>query len=74
MAEQITFARSLYAPEAVEAAAAAYAELAEIAVTVGADTIEVTVDKPDPELASVLLDELSNHALYETILRARKGG
>ena len=71
MAERIVFARSLYSPAAVRAAAAAYAELATIELQVADDTIEVTLSDPDPALADVVADEFCNHALHETILGRR---
>ncbi len=71
MAERIVFARSLYAPEAVAAAAQAYAELCTIELSVGTDAIEVTLSDPDESLADVLVDEFCNHVLYETILGKR---
>jgi hypothetical protein len=70
MAERIVFSRSLYAPEAVEAAAKAFGELAKIDVSIGED-IEVSLSDPDPDLADVLADELANHALALTVRQAR---
>jgi hypothetical protein len=72
MAEAMTFARSLYSPEAVRAAAEAFAELAKIEVTVAEDEIQLAVSEPDPDVADVLEDELANFALAETVVRARR--
>ncbi|MBW2459214.1 MAG: hypothetical protein JRI68_32250 [Deltaproteobacteria bacterium] len=71
MAERIVFARSLYAPEAVRAAAQAYADLCTIELSVLTDSIEVTFSDPDESVADVLVDEFCNHALHETILGQR---
>jgi hypothetical protein len=71
VAERILFARSLYAEEAVEAAAAAYRELASFAIVPHAAEIELQVSDIDPEFGARLLDEVSNHVLYETVQRAR---
>lgn len=71
MAERILFARSLYAEEAVEAAAEAYRELASFAIVPHASEIELQVSDIDPEFGARLLDEVSNHVLYETVQRAR---
>lgn len=73
MAERITFDRSLYAPEAVAAAAAAYAEHAEIRVTPGGDAtvalIARIVGEHDPRLVA---SAFCNHVLHETIARRRQ--
>jgi hypothetical protein len=61
---------SLYDPEAVKSAAEAYGELAKIVVTVEEDRIEVAFDECDPEVPD-LVDEFCNHALHETVIRAR---
>lgn len=72
MAERVLFSRSLYAPEAVEASAQAFAHLAKLQVTIHDDAVELTMSEPDPELADVLLDEIANHVLAGTIARGRK--
>jgi hypothetical protein len=72
MLEPITFDRSLYLPEAVEAAAAAYAEHASIELTPGADAVVATireVHEHDPQLVA---HAFCNHVLYETIARQRQ--
>jgi hypothetical protein len=71
VADRILFARSLYAEEAVEAAAEAYRELASFAIVPHAAEIELQVSDIDPEFGARLLDEVSNHVLYETVQRAR---
>ena len=73
MADQtLTFSRSLYRLDGIEAAAVAYAELATITVTDGEDEIVVAFAAPHPDLpADQLLDSFSNHALFETIRRYR---
>jgi hypothetical protein len=72
MAERITFERSLYLPEAVEAAAAAYAEHARIEVTTAPDAVvavlEPTAEEDRPNVARAFC----NHVLYETITRRRQ--
>jgi hypothetical protein len=72
MSERITFDRSLYSPEAVEAAAEAYADYARIAVTPGPDAIVADVsDTADHDLQTVA-HAFCNHVLYETIARRRQ--
>jgi hypothetical protein len=71
MAERIAFSRSLYDPEAVEAAAQTYGELGKLSVSVGDSDIVLTIDSPDPDVADVLGDEICNFALAETVRRAR---
>ena len=69
---RITFDRSLYTPEAVEAAAAAYAEYAEIALERSGDATVAVVgavtggDRPTVE------HSFCNLALQETIVRRRR--
>ncbi len=72
MVEEITFARSLYSPEAVRAAAEAFSQLAKLEVTVSDDEIRLAVSEPDPDVADVLEDELANFALAETVVRSRR--
>ena len=71
MLERVSFARSLYAPEAVEAAARAFGDLAKFEVVAHDDSIELAVSDADPDVADVLIDELSNWVLAETIARSR---
>ena len=73
MAERITFDRSLYLPEAVEAAAAAYAEHATIEVTPsgrrrGGGRFR-SVSEHDPQTVA---HAFCNHVLHETIARRRQ--
>ena len=72
MSDRLLFARSLYLPAAVSAAAEAFVELATIAVQVLDSDIEVTITDPDPDVADVIADELANYALSETIVLARR--
>ena len=73
MAEQVLFSRSLYAAEAVRAAADAYAELATFEIEILEADIQLTIRDPDEDVASILVDELCNHVLHETIVRKRGG-
>jgi hypothetical protein len=73
MSERISFTRSLYLPEAVEAAAEAHRDLAKIQVNLGNDEIELVIDEPDPDVADVLCDEVANYVLAETVRRLRSG-
>lgn len=70
-AERIVFARSLYAVEAVEAAAKTFEHLAKLEVSVESDVVAISMTEPDPDVADVLLDELANHALVATVIRTR---
>ncbi|GEM_PF-1013077 len=67
----LSFSRSLYRVEAVEAAAAVYAGVASVVVTVAGSDIVATFDDPDPDLGEDLFDAFANHALYETVVRER---
>lgn len=72
MAEPIRFDRSLYLPEAVTAAAAAYAEYARIDVATAGDAIVVTLTDPVEFDERTLVHAFCNHVLYETITRHRQ--
>jgi phosphoribosylformylglycinamidine (FGAM) synthase PurS component len=72
MAERVAFDRSLYLPEAVEAAAEAYRELAKIEVTASADVVEAVIDQVDEEDARTVVNAFCNHVLHETIARRRQ--
>jgi len=72
MAERITFERSLYLPEAVEAAAAAYAEYARIEVTMAPDEVVAVVEPVADEDGQNVARAFCNHVLYETITRRRQ--
>lgn len=71
MASTLEFSRSLYSPEAIQAAADAFADLAKLDVSAGDNEIRVSVSDVDPDVRDVLEDELCNYALHETIVRAR---
>ncbi len=66
---RITFDRSLYTPEAVEAAAAAYAEYAEIALEHAGDTIVAVVGAVTGVDRETIENSFCNLALQETIVR-----
>ena len=66
---RITFDRSLYSPEAVEAAAAAYAGYAEIALEHTGDTIVAVVSAVTGGDRQTIENSFCNHALQETIVR-----
>jgi hypothetical protein len=72
MGERIVFDRSLYLPEAVEAAAAAYADHAEIAVTRASDAVIAEVSNVVELDLQLVLNAFCNHALHETITRMRE--
>lgn len=72
MAERVAFDRSLYLPEAVEAAVAAYAEHAKIEVTQAAEAVVAVVSAAgelDPQLVT---NAFCNHVLHETIARRHR--
>ena len=72
MAKQITFERSLYLPEAVDAAVAAYAGHATIEVTSTGEAEVAVISATagnDPELVA---NAFCNHVLHETIARLRQ--
>lgn len=72
MVRQVTFDRSLYLPDAVEAAAAAYAQHARIELTPTAEAVVAEISgmgEHDPE---VVAKAFCNHVLHETIVRLRQ--
>lgn len=69
-AVEVSFSRSLYPPEAVREAVAAYQELAKFDVVDGGDDMLVKISDPDPEVTD-LLDEFCNHVLFETVKQFR---
>ena len=72
MAERITFDRSLYLPDAVDAAAQIYADYATIALEPGAEAVVAVISAaPEHDLAEVA-HAFANHVLYETIARRRQ--
>ena len=72
MSDAVAFARSLYAPDAIRAAVAAYAELASFQITESDEDVIVRITEPDSDVAHCLADELANYALVETIARRPK--
>jgi hypothetical protein len=72
MAERITFDRSLYLPEAVDAAAAAYADYAQIEVSPTSDGVAAVISGVGDHDLRTLVNAFSNHVLHETIARKRQ--
>ena len=66
---RITFDRSLYTPEAVEAAAAAYAEYAEIALERSGDAVIAVIGAVTGSDRETIENSFCNLALQETIVR-----
>lgn len=71
MAERIAFDRSLYLPDAVDAAAAAYADFATIRVTAGPEAIVADISDVVEHDPQTVADAFCNHVLHETISRRR---
>jgi hypothetical protein len=71
MPERISFDRSLYLPEAVDAAVAAYAEYARITLTPSADAIVAEIADGGDYDARTIANAFCNHVLHETIGRRR---
>ena len=69
---RLSFDRSLYLPEAVDAAAAAYAEVARIAVTHAGEAVHVEITDVQEHEPALVGHAFANHALYETIARRRQ--
>jgi hypothetical protein len=72
MADRIAFDRSLYLPEAVEAAAAAYAEHARVDVTATDDAAVAEISAAESEEQQTVVHAFCNHVLHETITRRRQ--
>jgi len=72
MAERIIFDGSLYAPEAVAAAAAAYADFAVIEVTAKGGSVEAALSDTGEYEPQTIARAFSNHVLHETIARRRQ--
>jgi hypothetical protein len=72
MGERIRFDRSLYLPEAVDAAATAYAEHAQIDVTTTADAVVAELSARDADEQRTVVNAFCNHVLHETIARRRQ--
>jgi len=60
---RVSFSRSLYHAEAVQAAAAAYASLAEVRVEEAANEVTAVLDTDDPDLVGAFC----NHVLHATV-------
>jgi len=69
---RITFERSLYSPEAVEAAAAAYAEYAEITLERSGDAVVAVVGAVTGGDRRTVESSFCNFALQETVVRMRR--
>ena len=72
MPERIVFDRSLYAPEAVEAAATAYKDHAQVEVTLDGDAIVAVISTPDADDTRAIANAFGNHVLHETIAQRRE--
>jgi hypothetical protein len=70
--QQVRFHRSLYAPEAVEEAVRAFADLATLEILRNAEDTLVVIQHAHPSVSGVLADELANFALAETVARSRE--
>ena len=69
---RITFDRSLYDPEAVEAAAVAYAGYAEIALERSGDAVVATIGAVTGGDRETVENAFCNLALQETIVRMHR--
>ena len=70
---QIAFHRSLYLPDAVQAAVGAYGDYVEsIDVEQGDQDIKVTLRGFDPGYGDVIGDAFANHVLFETVVQSRQ--
>ena len=74
MAEEIAFDGSLYLPEAVSAAAEAYADHIRIELTPTADAVVAKLSDIAGDNPRTVVKAFCNHALYETIVRKRQAG
>ena len=72
MADRITFDRSLYLSDAVEAAAAAYADYATIALEPTAEAVVAVISDAVEHDVQTVAHAFANHVLYETIARRRQ--
>jgi hypothetical protein len=70
----LSFSRSLYTNEAVEAAAQAYAGVAKIEVHAEGSDVLATIEPLDADAPPDLADAFANHVLFETIVRHRGTG
>ncbi len=69
---RITFDRSLYTPDAVEAAAAAYADYAEITLERSGDAVIAVVGAVSGADRETIEHSFCNLALQETVVRMRR--
>ncbi len=74
MVDDITFDQSLYLPEAVAAAATAYAEHVHIELTHLANAVVAKLSRIVGDDPQAVAQAFCNHALYETIVRRRQAG
>jgi hypothetical protein len=70
--QQLRFHRSLYAPEAVDEAVRAFADLATLTVTKNPQDTLVVIEHAHASVADVIADELANFALSEAVARSRE--
>ena len=71
MTKNLSFSRSLYLVEAVEAAVEAYGEVATIEVSTSENDIGVSIDADDG-YGDAIFHAFSNHVLFESIIRTRQ--
>lgn len=69
---EIVFDGSLYLPDAVTAAAAAYADHLQIELTQTADAVVAKVSGSVADDTQTVVNAFCNHVLYETIARRRQ--
>lgn len=72
MAERITFDRSLYLPEAVEAATAAYTGHAKIELISAGEAVTAVITEIGDHDPKEFVHAFCNHVLHETITRRRQ--
>jgi hypothetical protein len=72
MVEDIAFDQSLYLPDAVAAAATAYAGHVHVELTQTADAVVAKLSKIAGDDPQTVVHAFCNHALYETIVRRRQ--
>jgi hypothetical protein len=72
MAERIVFDRSLYLPEAVTAAASAYADHARIEVSAGDNETTAEIGDTGDYDSTTIARAFANHVLHETIARRQQ--
>ncbi len=72
MAKRVAFDRSLYMPEAIEAAAEAYAAHATVVIKPATDKVVAVISVDGDEDLELVVNAFCNHVLYETIVRRRQ--